>query len=114
MRKLVLAIAILFLLGFSGAAKAESYMSAYLGVALGHDDDIQDNTGAGTPGTIEFSSSAALGAKIGTWFEKMPQFGLQLDFNGHFPSSEKFTFDFGGVAVPVGLDVDFMMSGRLR
>jgi opacity protein-like surface antigen len=108
-----MSVAVFFVLGLSGAANAESYVSAYLGAAFGHDDDVQDNTGAGTPGTIEFGSSLAVGAKVGTWFEKMPQFGVQLDFNGHFPTSEKFTFDFGVAELPVGLDVDFMMVRSL-
>lgn len=113
MRKLAAATAVLCFLGFLGTANAESYVSAYLGAATGHNDDVRDNTGAGTPGKIEFDSSMAIGMKAGTWFESIPQLGLQLDFNAHFPSSEKFTYDFGMVSVPVGLDVDFMMVRSL-
>ncbi len=113
MRKLTVLLAFFCVFLFSGAVKAESYVSAYLGAAMGHNDDVRDNTGAGTPGEIDFNTGAAFGAKLGTWFESIPQLGVQLDFNGHFPSSEGFTLDMGVMQVPVGVDVDFMMVRSL-
>lgn len=100
MRKLTVAAAVIGVLGFSSVSNAESYVSAYLGMAIPHDADVSE---PGISGTIEFDSGFALGAKAGHWFKDMPHFGVQLDLNGHYPDLKSLSAL--GVTVPISGDV---------
>jgi opacity protein-like surface antigen len=103
MRKLTIAAAVIGVLGFSSVSNAESYVSAYLGMAIPHDADVTSPLAPGASATVEFDSGFALGAKIGHWFNDMPHFGVQLDLNGHYPDLKSFSEL--GLTVPITGDV---------
>lgn len=89
MRKVL--ISVLMLCGslvFSNMSYAESFLGAYVGAAIPHDSDARDNSGIGFSGTISYNEGLAVGVKAGHWFEII---GLELDANGRFPTTDKFT-----------------------
>lgn len=91
---------------FSAPARAEPYVSGYLGAAFPHDSNIDDNSGLGILyGDMEFDNGWALGAKGGYWFEEqnLPSLGLELDLNAHFPKASKINAS--GVGLSTGADV---------
>jgi opacity protein-like surface antigen len=91
---------------FAGLSYAESYVSGYIGAAIPHDSDASDNTGIGGSGEVEFDAGVAVGGKIGYWFteQNIPSFGLEIDFNGHFPDTDKL--DVFGIGLDLDADVD--------
>lgn len=100
MKKIMFIVIILAagLIVFPGLSNAESYISGYVGGAFPHDSDADSNVGPAVEEEMSFDNGVAVGLKGGHWFSEADAsfFGLEIDFNAHFPSLDTLTATKGG------------------
>lgn len=103
----VMIMAVCSVFVFSARSHAESYLSVYIGGVSPHDADVQDNSGIGTSADLSFEPGVSAGAKLGYWIsgQNKPDFGLQLELNGHFPSFDTLTVYGSAVAINADMAV---------
>lgn len=80
MRKFIMSAVLIGILFFTGVARAESYISAYVGAAFPHDEEVDKG---GLLGTEEYDTVPSFGIKLGNWFteQNVPYLGVQIDLN---------------------------------
>lgn len=110
MRKVLFAVIVLVaaLIIIPGSSHAESYLSGYVGGAFPHDSDADSNVGPAVEGEMSFDNGVAVGLKAGHWFSEMDAsfFGVEIDFNAHYPSLDQWTATAMGVTGTLTLESD--------